>query len=51
MIGTAIFAGIEGSRPLLMEVQALIVPANMVTPRRSSVGWGDVNRLSMIQQY
>ncbi|HJD55889.1 MAG TPA: DNA repair protein RadA [Rickettsia endosymbiont of Pyrocoelia pectoralis] len=47
VIGTAIFAGIEGSRPLLMEVQALIVPSNMVTPRRSAVGW-DVNRLSMI---
>lgn len=39
VIGTAIFAGIEGSRPLLMEVQALIVPSNMVTPRRSAVGW------------
>jgi len=47
VIGTAIFAGIEGTRPLLMEVQALIVPSNMVTPRRSAVGW-DVNRLSMI---
>ena len=30
-----------------MEVQALIVPSNMVTPRRSAVGW-DANRLSMI---
>lgn len=47
VIGTSIFAGIEGSRPLLMEVQALIVPSNMVTPRRSAVGW-DANRLSMI---
>lgn len=47
VVGTAIFAGIEGSRPLLMEVQALIVPSNMVTPRLSAVGW-DVNRLSMI---
>jgi DNA repair protein RadA/Sms len=45
--GIAIFAGIEGARPLLTEVQALIVPSNMVTPRRSVVGW-DVNRLSMI---
>ncbi|MCC8369225.1 MAG: DNA repair protein RadA [Rickettsia endosymbiont of Oxypoda opaca] len=45
--GIAIFAGLEGSRPLLMEVQALIVPSNMVTPRRSAVGW-DLNRLSMI---
>nr|WP_253307618.1 DNA repair protein RadA [Rickettsia endosymbiont of Ceutorhynchus assimilis] len=45
--GIAIFAGLEGSRPLLTEVQALIVPSNMVTPRRSAVGW-DLNRLSMI---
>ncbi|RYE06283.1 MAG: DNA repair protein RadA [Rickettsiaceae bacterium] len=45
--GTAVFAGIEGSRPLLIEIQALIAPSNMATPRRSVVGW-DLNRLSMI---
>ena len=45
--GSAIFAGIEGSRPLLIEVQALISPSNMPMPRRSVVGW-DSNRLSMI---
>jgi DNA repair protein RadA/Sms len=45
--GTAVFAGIEGTRPLLIEVQALIAPSNMPTPRRSVVGW-DLNRLSMI---
>ncbi|MGI4775328.1 MAG: DNA repair protein RadA [Janthinobacterium lividum] len=45
--GTAVFAGIEGSRPLLIEIQALIAPSNMATPRRSVVGW-DTNRLSMI---
>ncbi|MDP4709288.1 MAG: DNA repair protein RadA [Rickettsiaceae bacterium] len=45
--GSAVFAGIEGSRPLLIEVQALIAPTNMATPRRSVVGW-DNNRLSMI---
>lgn len=45
--GTAVFAGIEGSRPLLTEVQALITPSNMTIPRRSVVGW-DSNRLSMI---
>ncbi len=45
--GSAIFAGIEGSRPLLIEVQALIAPSHMATPRRSVVGW-DPNRLSMI---
>lgn len=45
--GTAVFAGTQGSRPLLIEIQALTCPTNMVTPRRSVVGW-DVNRLSMI---
>jgi DNA repair protein RadA/Sms len=45
--GSAVFAGIEGSRPLLIEIQALIAPTNMATPRRSVVGW-DTNRLSMI---
>lgn len=45
--GSAVFAAIEGSRPLLIEVQALIAPSNMATPRRSVVGW-DPNRLSMI---
>lgn len=45
--GTVVFAGIEGSRPLLIEIQALIAPSNIPTPRRSVVGW-DVNRLSMI---
>ena len=45
--GSAVFAGIEGSRPLLIEIQALIAPTNMATPRRSVVGW-DNNRLSMI---
>ena len=45
--GSAVFAGIEGTRPLLIEVQALIAPSNMATPRRSVVGW-DSNRLSMI---
>lgn len=45
--GSAVFAGMEGSRPLLIEIQALITPTNMATPRRSVVGW-DPNRLSMI---
>ncbi len=45
--GSAVFAGIEGSRPLLVEIQALIAPTNMATPRRSVVGW-DPNRLSMM---
>jgi DNA repair protein RadA/Sms len=45
--GTAIFAGMEGTRPLLMEVQALVSPSPLGTPRRTTVGW-DSNRLSMI---
>ncbi len=45
--GTAVFASIEGTRPLLVEIQALTSPSNMATPRRSVVGW-DLNRLSMI---
>ena len=45
--GTAVFAGIEGSRPLLVEMQALVVPTSFGTPRRAVNGW-DQNRLSMV---
>jgi DNA repair protein RadA/Sms len=45
--GVSVFAGIEGSRPMLMEIQSLISPSNLATPRRSVVGW-DSNRLAMI---
>ncbi|MEX0751322.1 MAG: DNA repair protein RadA [Xanthobacteraceae bacterium] len=45
--GTAVFAGIEGTRPLLVEIQALVAPTSLGTPRRAVVGW-DQNRLSMI---
>src|SRR5215831_5581036 len=45
--GTAVFAGIEGTRPLLVEIQALVAPTNLGTPRRAVVGW-DPNRLSMV---
>jgi DNA repair protein RadA/Sms len=45
--GTAVFAGMEGTRPLLIEVQALVSPSPLGTPRRTTVGW-DSNRLSMI---
>jgi DNA repair protein RadA/Sms len=45
--GSAIFAGIEGTRSLLTEIQALVVPAAYGTPRRSAVGW-DSTRLAMI---
>jgi DNA repair protein RadA/Sms len=45
--GTAVFAGIEGTRPLLVEIQALVAPTALGTPRRAVVG-ADSNRLSMI---
>ena len=45
--GSSVLAGIEGTRPMLVEVQALIAPSYIPTPRRSVVGW-DSNRLSMI---
>jgi DNA repair protein RadA/Sms len=45
--GTAVFAGIEGTRPLLVEIQALVVPTSLGTPRRAVIGW-DPNRLSMV---
>ncbi len=45
--GAAVFAGIEGTRPLLVEIQALVAPSALGTPRRAVVGW-DSNRLSMV---
>jgi DNA repair protein RadA/Sms len=45
--GTSVFAGIEGSRPILVEIQALVAPSFIPTPRRAVVGW-DLNRLAMI---
>ena len=45
--GTVVFAGIEGTRPLLVEIQALVAPTSLGTPRRAVVGW-DPSRLSMV---
>jgi DNA repair protein RadA/Sms len=45
--GTAVFAGIEGTRPVLVEIQALVAPSSLGTPRRAVVGW-DSSRLSMV---
>jgi DNA repair protein RadA/Sms len=45
--GSAVFAGMEGSRPILVELQALVVPSGLGTPRRAVVGW-DSNRLAML---
>ncbi|MEZ5839313.1 MAG: DNA repair protein RadA [Hyphomicrobiales bacterium] len=45
--GAAVFAGLEGSRPLLVEIQALVAPSPLGTPRRAVVGC-DQNRLAMV---
>ncbi len=45
--GSVVFAGLEGSRPLLIEIQALVAPSPLGTPRRAVIGW-DSARLSMI---
>lgn len=45
--GTVIFASLEGTRPLLVEVQALVAPSAFGTGRRQSTGW-DTGRMNMI---
>lgn len=45
--GSAVLAGLEGTRPVLVEVQALVAPSQMATPRRAVIGW-DSGRLSMV---
>jgi DNA repair protein RadA/Sms len=45
--GSAVFAGIEGTRPVLVEIQALVAQSSLGTPRRAVVGW-DGGRLSMV---
>jgi DNA repair protein RadA/Sms len=45
--GSAVFAGLEGSRPVLVEIQALLAPNPGGSPRRSVIGW-DSGRLAML---
>ncbi|TGW14627.1 DNA repair protein RadA [bacterium NHP-B] len=45
--GSVVFPGIEGTRPLLAEIQTLASPSYLPSPRRSVVGW-DHGRLSMV---
>lgn len=45
--GSAVFAGMEGTRPVLVEIQALVAPSALGTPRRAVVGW-DSSRLAML---
>ena len=45
--GTCVLATLEGTRPLLVEIQALVDPAHSPNPRRLSVGL-EQNRLAML---
>jgi DNA repair protein RadA/Sms len=45
--GSAILAAVEGTRPLLIEVQALVSPTHFPSPRRMAMGI-DANRVSLL---
>jgi len=45
--GASVLAAMEGTRPMLVELQALIAPSPLGTPRRAVVGW-DSGRLAMV---
>jgi DNA repair protein RadA/Sms len=45
--GTVVLASIEGTRPVLVEIQALVSPTALGTARRAVVGW-DSARLAMV---
>jgi DNA repair protein RadA/Sms len=45
--GSAVLAAMEGTRPVLVEVQALVAPSSLATPRRAVIGW-DSARLAMV---
>ncbi|WP_435640996.1 DNA repair protein RadA [Micavibrio aeruginosavorus] len=45
--GSAVLAGLEGTRPVLVEVQALVAPTALGTARRAVIGW-DTSRLAMV---
>jgi DNA repair protein RadA/Sms len=45
--GSVLLPAIEGSRPILLELQALVAPSDLAMPRRATTGI-DRNRLSMI---
>jgi len=45
--GSVVFAGVEGTRPMFVEIQALVVRSSLGTARRSVVGW-DSARLAMV---
>ena len=45
--GAVVFAGIEGTDRFLVEIEALVAPSSLATPRRNVVGW-DSSRLAML---
>ncbi|MBF0174018.1 MAG: DNA repair protein RadA [Magnetococcales bacterium] len=45
--GSVVFPGIEGTRPVLVEIQSLVAPSVFPQPRRNTLGW-DPNRLAML---
>ena len=45
--GASVFAGIEGTRPVLVEIQSLIAPSSQGAPRRAVIGW-ESSRLAML---
>lgn len=46
-MGSAVFASVEGTRPLLCEVQALTLSSPLPNPRRTSIGV-DINRVHLL---
>ncbi len=46
-IGSAVFTAMEGSKPLLCEIQSLVVPSYLSIPRRTCVGL-DINRIHLV---
>jgi len=46
-IGSAVFPAMEGSRPLLCEIQSLVTPSYLSIPRRTSVGL-DIHRVHLV---
>jgi DNA repair protein RadA/Sms len=46
--GSAVMAAVEGSRPLLLEIQALVTPSYLPTPRRLSTGVDQARLLQVL---
>lgn len=45
--GSIILATLEGTRPILVEIQALVTPSNFGYPKRTASGF-DINRLNLL---